>query len=89
MVPHGCKGAGLGHFRIMLPSFAAVEEARGGCPSSGGNFPEAESPLLTPSHYFKGSFHCQGTVNDQVLASAMTNQHLMSTSASLMTPLPA
>lgn len=53
VVPHGCKGAGLGHIRVMLPSFAAVEEARGGCPPSGGNFPEAESPLLTLSHYFK------------------------------------
>lgn len=53
VVPHGCKGAGLEHFRVVLPSFAAVEEVRGGCPSSGGNFPEAESSLLTPSHYFK------------------------------------
>lgn len=52
VVPHRCKGAGLGHFRVMLPSFTAVEETRGGCPSSGGNFPEA----VTPSHaksYFK------------------------------------
>lgn len=41
VVPHGCKRARLWHFRVMLLSHAAVEEARGDCPPLGGNFPEA------------------------------------------------
>lgn len=75
VVPHQHEGAGLEPLRVLHPSFAAVGDTRRGCPPSGGSFSQGQSHLFSHQFTILMGFHCQGTIHDQVLASAMTNQH--------------
>lgn len=74
-MPHQHEGAGLEPLRVLHPSFAAVGDTRRGCPPSGGSFSQGQSHLFSHQFTILMGFHCQGTIHDQVLASAMTNQH--------------
>ena len=76
-MPHQCEGAGPERLRVMHPSFAAAGDAGGGCPPSGGNFSQRQSHPFSHQFTILRGFHCQGTIHDQVLASATTNQHLL------------
>lgn len=74
---HQHKGTGPEPFRVMHPGSAAVGDAGGGCPPSGGNFSQRSHPFSHQFTILRG-FHCQETtIHDQVMASAITNQHLL------------